>query len=76
MTDRFLNLDFESSPLQPELDSQSRDFWDRYFELQQIVSEVSLFEGRFNIDVTNQLTGETIKIENVKLQDRQFGASH
>lgn len=76
MSDRFLNPTFESSPLQPELDSQSQDFWDRYFELQQIVSEVSMLEGRFNIDVTNQITGETIKIENVKLQDRQFRASH
>lgn len=76
MTDRFLNPRYENSPLQPELDSHSLDFWDRYFELQEIVSEVSLLEGRFNIDVTNQLTGETVKIENVRLQDRQFVASH
>lgn len=72
MSDHILNPSFQHSPLRPQLDPSAPDFWDRYFEMQKIVSEVSLLEGRFTLDITNQQTGETTTMQDVKLVDHQF----
>ncbi|MCD8484122.1 hypothetical protein LRY65_03320 [Candidatus Woesebacteria bacterium] len=76
MSDRILNPSLENSPLQADLDKNAPDFWDRYFNLQRMVSEVDYLEGRFTIDVTNHVTDETVTFENVRLLSTDFDASN
>ncbi len=76
MSDRMLDPDFENSPLLANLDKKSPDFWDRYFRLQEAIAHVDITETRFRIDFTNQSTGETITLDNIRLRTSEDQLSH
>lgn len=67
--DRILNPQVEFSPLFPAAHEASgeTDFWDQYFELQEVVEDVSARDGSFSLQVTNHQTGETVTVQNVRL---------
>lgn len=72
MSDRILDPRLESSPLFPH-DRQPTDFWEQYFDLQDVVTEVELADGTFTIKIHNQDTGEEWEFESVRLSGDILG---
>lgn len=70
--DRILNPHHEFSPLFSASSHQTgheraQEFWDQYFELQDMVESVYEHDGSFTLQVTNHQTGETVSMQNVRL---------
>lgn len=65
MSDRVLDIELEPNLL---LDNESpADFWEQYFELQQLASAVDMADGRFSVHIVNKATGEEINFSSIKL---------
>jgi hypothetical protein len=65
MSDRVLDIELEPNLL---LDNESSaDFWEQYFELQQLASAVDMADGRFSVHVVNKATGEEMNFSSIKL---------
>jgi hypothetical protein len=65
MSDRVLDIELEPNLL---LDNESSaDFWEQYFELQQLASAVDMADGRFSIHLVNKKTGEELNFSSIKL---------
>ncbi len=65
MSDRILDTSREENPF--TISKQSPDFWDQYFDLQKLTTAVDMANGRFSLRIVNQNTGETHKVESVRL---------
>lgn len=65
MSDRVLDIELEPNLL---FDNESpADFWEQYFELQQLASAVDMADGRFSVHIVNKATGEEMKFSSIKL---------
>jgi hypothetical protein len=66
--DRIFSSNYEDSPLFAESAAEQTPFWDKYFELQDLATEVAMSDGAFNIEIMNHVTGESVRMENVRLK--------